>query len=93
MHKGQEIHIGPFHRSSPGLAFLDGLEMPRCPPGGDGGSGRGEEHLDLPAQAVAPETRTPENKMKRIMEEDDTPLLRFILQKFTSVLCTFDVLP
>ena len=40
------------------LYLLAGLETSWCPPGGVGGSGRGEERLDLPAQTVAPVTQT-----------------------------------
>ena len=37
------------------LYLSAGLGTSRCPPGGIGGSGRGEEDLDLSAQAVAPQ--------------------------------------
>ena len=40
------------------LYLLAGLGTFWCPPGGVGGSGQGEEHLDLPAQAVALATQT-----------------------------------
>ena len=40
------------------LYFSAGLEMSWCPPGGVDGNGQGEECLDLPAQTVAPTTRT-----------------------------------
>ena len=37
------------------LYLSAGLGTSQCPPGGIGGSGRGEEDLDLSAQAVAPQ--------------------------------------
>ena len=40
------------------LYFLPVLGTFWCPPGGVGGSDWGEKHLDLPAEAVAPATRT-----------------------------------
>ena len=40
------------------LYLSAGLRTSWFPPGGVDGSGRGEERLDLPAQAVAPATRS-----------------------------------
>ena len=40
------------------LYLSAGLGISWCAPGGVGGSDRGEERLDLPAQAFAPVTRT-----------------------------------
>ena len=50
------------------LYLLAALGRSRCTPGGIGGSGWGEEHLDFPAQVVAPATWTRISSRKRTYE-------------------------
>ena len=54
---------GPTQDTLEGLHLWVVLGTPRDPPGGAGGSGRGERGLSgLPAEAVAPETRRKRKK-------------------------------
>ena len=54
----REETSGPTQETLEGLCLLPGLGMSRDPPGGAGGSGRGEGCLGFPTEAAAPATRT-----------------------------------
>ena len=51
------------------LYLLTDLGTVWCPPGGVAGSGKGEEHLDRPFQAVAPATWTPMSDQKKLKQK------------------------
>ena len=67
------------------LYLWAGLGTSWCPPGGVGGSGRGEERLVLPAPALAPVTPTRRSSRKRNKTKC------FLLLILLDILSTHDV--